>query len=62
MSRCVEASPRRVRPGRPAIGARVSVAMPPDLLVLLDRYARHLGISRAGAVRLLLWQRLGRDG
>jgi metal-responsive CopG/Arc/MetJ family transcriptional regulator len=42
------------RPGRPSIGARVPVRLPPDLLEEVDRRARTLGRSRASVIRSLL--------
>jgi len=48
------------RPGRPAVGARVPVRVPPDLLEDIDRRARVLGRSRAAVIRSLLLEALGR--
>ena len=46
------------RVGRPPIGDRISVRLPPALLAELDVRAARAGIARAEAVRLLLNQAL----
>jgi len=50
---------RTGRPGRPAIGVRVPVRLPDDLLAQIDRRARTLGRSRASIIRSLLLEALG---
>lgn len=47
------------RPGRPVVGARVPVRLPPDLLEDIDRRARLLGRPRAAVIRSLLMEALG---
>ena len=47
------------RPGRPAIGVRVPVRLPDELLAQIDRRARILGRSRASIIRRLLLEALG---
>ncbi|NLD77088.1 MAG: ribbon-helix-helix protein, CopG family [Acidimicrobiales bacterium] len=42
------------RVGRPPIGDRISVRLPESMLAALDERAQTAGVSRAGAVRLLL--------
>ena len=49
------------RPGRPAIGARVSIRLPDDLLREVDQRARILGRSRASVIRSLLLDALGHE-
>ena len=49
------------RPGRPAIGARVPVRLPDDLLREVDERARILGRSRASVIRSLLLGALGHE-
>jgi Ribbon-helix-helix protein, copG family len=49
------------RPGRPAIGGRVPVRLPEELLVEIDRRARILGRPRASIIRSLLLEALGRS-
>lgn len=46
------------RVGRPAIGDRVSVRLPDQMLTELDRRAAAASVSRAEAIRLLLDQAL----
>ena len=46
-------------PGRPVVGTRVPVRVPPDLLDDIDRRARVLGRSRAAVIRSLLREALG---
>ena len=48
------------RPGRPAVGTRIPVRLPPDVLEDIDRRARLLGRSRASIIRSLLEAALGR--
>ena len=50
----------RRRPGRPAVGTRVPVRLPADVLDEIDRRARLLGRSRASVIRSLLQAALGR--
>lgn len=45
--------------GRPAIGPRVSVRFPPDLLARVDAEAARAGESRASVVRRLVGALLG---
>jgi hypothetical protein len=40
--------------GRPAVGERVAVRLPPDVLDDIDRRARILGRSRASVIRSML--------
>jgi metal-responsive CopG/Arc/MetJ family transcriptional regulator len=40
--------------GRPAVGERVAVRLPPDVLEDVDRRARILGRSRASVIRSML--------
>ena len=47
------------RPGRPAVGVRVPVRLPEELLAEIDRRARILGRSRASIIRSLLLEALG---
>ena len=47
------------RPGRPAIGVRVPVRLPDELLSQIDQRARILGRSRASIIRSLLLEALG---
>ncbi|MGH9187357.1 MAG: CopG family transcriptional regulator [Acidimicrobiales bacterium] len=54
------ATPVHRRPGRPAVGVRVPVRLPPDVLDDIDRRARLLGRSRAAVIRSLLLEALGR--
>lgn len=49
------------RPGRPAIGVRVPVRLPDDLLSEVDQRARILGRSRASVIRSLLLDALGHE-
>ncbi len=49
------------RPGRPAIGVRVPVRLPDDLLSEVDQRARILGRSRASVIRSLLLSALGHE-
>ena len=49
--------PRRT--GRPAIGVRVPVRLPEELLAQIDQRARILGRSRASIIRSLLLEALG---
>jgi len=49
----METTPAR-RAGRPAVGTRVPVRLPVDLLGDIDRRARVLGRSRASVIRSLL--------
>jgi hypothetical protein len=46
-------------PGRPAVGVRVPVRLPADVLHEVDRRARILGRSRAAVIRSLLEEALG---
>lgn len=41
-------------PGRPEIGARVTLNLGPALLDRVDKYAAHEGMTRAGTIRALL--------
>lgn len=47
------AEPGRGR-GRPPIGARVTVRLPPDVIAALDRAANDAGVTRAEIVRATL--------
>jgi len=47
------------RPGRPAVGVRIPVRLPAELLDDIDRRARVLGRSRAAVIRSLLVEALG---
>ena len=47
------------RPGRPAVGERVPVRLPDDLLNEVDQRAHILGRSRASVIRSLLLDALG---
>lgn len=58
----METIPVRRRPGRPAVGTRVPVRLPPEVLDDIDRRARLLGRSRASVIRSLLLAALGRTG
>ncbi|MCC5952237.1 MAG: ribbon-helix-helix protein, CopG family [Acidimicrobiia bacterium] len=51
------------RIGRPPVGDRISVRLPEEMLVEVDRRAAAAGVSRAEAIRLLLGRALatGRD-
>jgi hypothetical protein len=49
------------RPGRPAVGVRIPVRLPDDLLVEIDRRAHLLGRSRASVIRSLLLDALGHE-
>lgn len=50
---------RERRPGRPSVGDRVAVRLPPDVLHEVDRRACVLGRSRASVIRSLLGEALG---
>jgi hypothetical protein len=45
--------------GRPAIGERVEVRIPPDLLARLDAEAARQGITRAELVRDIVKEKVG---
>ena len=45
--------------GRPAIGERVEVRIPPDLLARLDADADRHGVTRAEHLRAILKEKLG---
>lgn len=45
--------------GRPAIGERVELRIPPPLLARVDAEAARLGVSRAEAIRQTIERGLG---
>ena len=47
------------RPGRPAVGVRVPIRIPVNVLQDIDARARQLGRSRAAVIRSLLLEALG---
>jgi len=54
---------KRRSAGRPPTGTApdFSTGLPPELVAMVDQYARARGISRSEAIRLLLERALGLD-